>query len=98
MGHCHEHRDNYLCHVGACQHPPSRLDFSGRSFAIGLGPVPFVIIPEVSPFHVSTHGPQRQSLIGYSISIGRFCDIVGCVVAELSVTHPVRFVARLRSI
>ena len=26
------------------------------SFAIGLGPVPFVIIPEVSPYHVSIAG------------------------------------------
>lgn len=25
-----------------------------RSFAVGLGPIPFVMIPEVSPYHVRT--------------------------------------------
>ncbi|KAG8217378.1 hypothetical protein J3R82DRAFT_5475 [Butyriboletus roseoflavus] len=51
MGHRLKHRDYYLRYVGAYSNPTSRLNFSGRSFAIGLGPVPFVIIPEVAPFH-----------------------------------------------
>lgn len=55
MGHHLEHRDNYLCYVSAYSNPTPRLNFPGRSFAIGLGPVPFVIIPEVAPFHVSAH-------------------------------------------
>jgi hypothetical protein len=28
-------------------------EFSYRSFAVGLGPIPFVLIPEVSPAYVS---------------------------------------------
>jgi hypothetical protein len=40
-----------------------------RSFAIGLGPVPFVMIPEVSPFHVRfvPHHPQRRMTILLSL-------------------------------
>lgn len=30
----------------------SNYSYLHRSFAIGLGPIPFVIIPEVSPPHV----------------------------------------------
>ena len=34
-----------------------------RSFAIGLGPVPFVMIPEVSPPHVSLMNIKSRILI-----------------------------------
>lgn len=83
MGHPLERRNNYLCYVGAYRNPASRLDFSGRSFAIGLGPVPFVIIPEVAPFHVSAHGRGIDPCLIGSIHVGRFCDIVGWAVPEL---------------
>ena len=83
MGHPLEHRNNYLRYVSANNTPTSLLDFSGRSFAIGLGPIPFVIIPEVAPFHVSVYALRTVPCPIGSIRVGRFCDIVGCTVLEL---------------
>lgn len=58
--------------------------FSCRSFAIGLGPVPFVIIPEVSPFHV--RGPSGLShYINVHTNIGCIGDIVRGAFHELCV-------------
>jgi hypothetical protein len=40
-------------------------ELSCRSFAVGLGPIPFVMIPEVSPANVSPIGPtpRKKQLI-----------------------------------
>ena len=37
-----------------------------RSFAVGLGPIPFVMIPEVSPANVSIIEPTKIIILNIS--------------------------------
>lgn len=90
MGHRLEHCDYHLRYVSVISTFrlfDLSLNFSGRSFAIGLGPIPFVIIPEVAPFHASVYGCRTIHRLIESIRVGRFCDIVRWTVPELSVGH-----------
>ena len=44
-----------------------------RSFAIGLGPIPFVMIPEVSPPSVRMSKPRRDQYADYSPRLSLHC-------------------------
>jgi SP family facilitated glucose transporter-like MFS transporter 3 len=60
----------------------SCLIYFCRSFAVGLGPVPFVIVSEVAPPHVRTSSFCRcTKLLRYGL--GRFSPFICCSLVEL---------------
>lgn len=47
----------------------------GRSFAIGLGPIPFAIIPEVAPSHVSVFTKYSNSPLTPSKAVSAISSV-----------------------
>ena len=77
-----------------CVRPPSRFlasrascfNILSRSFAIGIGPVPFVMIPEVSPHHVRIYNfCQSCASAEQDVVVGCIRAIVHWAVAQLYV-------------
>lgn len=88
------HDVHRVCIIFARSFASGRLaysDTSRRSFAIGIGPVPFVMIPEVSPHQVrprpSSLWPRSsppQTISFYAIA-GGLCTVVHRTLAQLYV-------------
>ncbi|KAF8983277.1 hypothetical protein BDQ17DRAFT_771336, partial [Cyathus striatus] len=52
------------------------------SFAIGLGPIPFVMIPEVSPPHVRLRIRASAGFTDTTYKLG-YCDVFGGPLPQL---------------
>ena len=59
-------------------------ELSCRSFAVGLGPIPFVMVPEVSPANVSPTEPIQNKICANSFyNAGCLIPIICGLFAQL---------------